>query len=88
MKCLLTSTGVGMGAFIVARSAGAFGEREIVISKEDQSNRNSYGKNWFSVRRGLFWDEVIEYEEWVHGQDMPVCSHGWSYGKLKIKYEK
>ena len=88
MNFLLKGTGVGLGTFVVARWAGAFGEREIVISKEDQSNRNSFGRNWFSVKRGWFWDEVIEYEDWFAGQEMPVCSHGWSYGRLKIKYEK
>jgi hypothetical protein len=82
------SFGSGLGLFLVARWTGFLGERVITIPAEDQTRSNSYGKNWFEVKRGLFWDEVVEYEEWVNGRAMRVGSKGWSCGKLKIKYER
>ena len=85
---LKKATVIGLSTFTIMRWTGLFGERNVVISKKDQRNHNSYGENFFGVKKGLFWDEVVEYEEWAGGQEYRVASHGWSCGQLKIKYEK
>lgn len=74
-------------AFVVARKMELFGVKTIHIPKEDQNGRNSRGENWISVRKSLFWDEVVEYEEGPCMAEYPVKSYGWSFGSLKIKYD-
>lgn len=73
--------------FVAARHAGLLGDTTVTISKAQQRNHNSLGRNWFTVERGILWDEVVEYEEWFGGQDLRVAGHGWSVGKIRLVYE-
>ena len=78
---------VSTTAFVVARPMKLFGVKTIHIPKCDQNNGNSWGENWISVKRSLFWDEVVEYEEGPCMAAYRVKSYGWSFGSLRIKYE-
>lgn len=87
MNKVIVGFGTSCFLFTGLRWAGAFGEREVVIPKAERHNRNSWGENWFTVKSNLFWDEVVEYEEGPAGNEWRVASYGWSFGRLKIKYE-
>lgn len=78
---------LGISLYLGARHTGLFGERTVRIAKKDQGRSNSLGDNWICVKRGLFIDRVIEYEEWFSGQDLKVATYGWSCGKINLKFD-
>ena len=73
--------------FVNFEFAASKNDLNLYSSLEDQDNGNSYGDNWFSCNRRLFWDEVQEYEPWAWGAEHPVGKKQVFIGRLKIKYE-
>lgn len=78
--------GIGVFSMYILMRWGFFGHTTVRIPLDEQGKSTSYGKNWFSVKSGLLYNEAVEYEEWESCRELRVGSYGMSIKPIKLSF--